>query len=375
MKRFFRSFFHAGRAGLRCALVEFNFYHGETMPTLVHVLNGLGVAVDVFAPERLRRNNPFVYADDLRYEMRAAERLSSGRLGRHFRSYDFVIINSLEPKHILAAAEGLSLPVLGVMHNAGLMITDRDYAKFFDSPKRKALVMAKHISDFVSEGARARWVAPVHLGRVNDEARGEEGRFIFCVQGNVEYERRDYPALLDAAERLRARGVGNFLVKIVGRNSAPIAPQGSELKADIAARGLQHLFEFSAGELPYKEFYGSAARADFLLPLVERRLAAHAPYFQDKLSTSMQVAIAFQTVPVVHADLAELYGVEGESFTYSDDLEQAMLDALGAGGGELRRRRDGLARRRAQLLDESARNLKTLLEEWGFVGNNAGRGN
>jgi hypothetical protein len=336
------------------------------MPTLVHILNKLGVTVDVFCPERLRRNDPFVHAKDLRYEMRNSEDLFNRKSARDFRDFDLVIINSLEPRHILTVAGNLSLPVIGVMHNAGLITTDQDYADFFSAPKRQPLVLARHISAFLANRISAQWMAPLELGHVERKQSGQNGPVVFCVQGNVQFERRNYSSLLEAVERLHSRGIENFLVKIIGRNDWPDWPDGKALKTDIANRSLEHLFEFSEGELPYRDYYGTIAGADYLLPLVDRNFTDHAAYFEDKLSTSMQLALAFQVIPIVDADLAEAYEVMNASITYSDDLERAMLNALEAGEERLSMMRNLLLQKRTEFLEQSANNLRSLIEELGL---------
>jgi len=81
----------------------------------------------------------------------------------------------------------------------------------------------------------------------------------------------------------------------------------------------------------------------------------------------MQTALAFGVVLIVHADLAEMYGVTDESFTYSDDLADAMIKAIKASEDELCAMRRGLAQKRAELLERSKDNLKLLLEDLGLL--------
>jgi len=250
------------------------------------------------------------------------------------------------------------------MHNANLIVTDREYAEFFSSDAHQALVMASHISDFMSKTSSVGWISPVELGTVKHDRLGADRPTAFCVQGNVAYDRRNYDSLLDAVGRLTSTGVKNFRIQIIGRNDSP---DGEKLKKDIASQGLGDLFQFSHGELNYRNYYGSIARTDFMLPLVDWSSADYEAYFKDKLSTSMQTALAFGVVPIVHADLAEMYGVTDESFTYSDDLADAMIKAIKASEDELCAMRRGLAQKRAELLERSKDNLKLLLEDLGLL--------
>jgi len=356
----------------RCALIEFNYYHGETMPTIVRCLNALGADVQVYCNERLRHNDPFVYTQGLSYGLHDVEDLSGDDLNNALSEFDLVIINSLEPKENLTKVKGLQMPVIGVMHNGGLAITDRDYADFFGAPSRKALVMARHISDFISQRTNVQWISPIELGTVRDPLPAT-GFVTFCVQGNLHADRRNYGALVNAVSSITARGIKNFKVLIIGRNDTAT---GDALREAIRSRHLDAFFEFSEGELRYFDYYGSIARSDFLLPLVDPNLSDHAAYFRDKLSTTMQIALAFQIIPIVHGDLATAYGVENESFTYSTNwlsrlnlskmrggLKRAMLAALNAPQEDLVRMRSGLSRKRDELLNHSTENLRSLLDE------------
>ena len=57
---------------MRCALIEFNAYHEETLPTFVRLLNGLGIEPDVYMVRRSISRQPFAMTSDLRFRQRRA---------------------------------------------------------------------------------------------------------------------------------------------------------------------------------------------------------------------------------------------------------------------------------------------------------------
>jgi hypothetical protein len=51
---------------MKCAIVEYNWVHGEILPTLVHILNTLGIKVGLFASRRIMKNDPLDESDTSR---------------------------------------------------------------------------------------------------------------------------------------------------------------------------------------------------------------------------------------------------------------------------------------------------------------------
>jgi len=352
---------------MKCALVEYNYYHDEVLPTLVYVLNNLGISVDVYAPRRTRRNNPFVHTTGLSYSLRDSDGLFFKLImeRRQFRRYDFLLLNSLEPKWILERVAGIPIPIIAVMHNGNLITADPDYGRFFALFGRKPLVLAKHISDFLSEAIVARWVSPVLLGRVRPAKVDTPGQVRLCVQGNLEFERRNYESLLDAIGQLRARGVKDLKVMIIGRSGTN---DGLIFREQIRKRNLVSCFEFSKGELPYKNYYEFIAKANFLLPLVDTTSGHYRPYFLDKVTTSVLVSIGMGVIPIIHEQLADLYGIKSESVTYEDGgLPDALKCAFSTDRDTLEKLHSGLASKREALLSESIDNMRETLRDLGLI--------
>ena len=345
---------------MRCALIEYNHYHEETLPTFVQLLNALGIEPDVYMVPRSRRRRPFALTSDLRFRERRAERID-WLLGLPFRlrRYELLIVNSMEPASNLERLGGSRTPLLGVMHNTELLSTDPAYGAFFANPKRQPLVLGRHIANHLArEGRSVRWILHVSFGR--PEPARAEGPTIFAVSGNVEFTRRNYDSLLDAVAALVAEGTP-MRIRIVGRSTTR---DGRTLREEIARRNLASAFELSDREVPHPEFLQLLASSDFALPLLDHSADRLRAYFETKLASSIPFAIGLGVPLVIHRELAAAYGVEACGVGYDDGgLAEAMRTAVASSEQERAGWKAALESARADLLAASLANLREAIDE------------
>jgi hypothetical protein len=345
---------------MRCALIEYNHYHEETLPTFVRLLNALGIEPDVYMVRRSRRRQPFALTSDLRFRQRRAERIDR-LLGVPFRlrRYELLIVNSMEPASNLELLGDSRTPLLGVMHNTELLSTDPTYGSFFADPKRQPLVLGRHIANHLArDGQSVRWISHVYFGR--PEARRADGPTTFAVSGNVEFGRRNYDSLLDAAGELVAEGTP-IRIRIVGRSTTR---DGRTLREEIERRSLGSVFELSDGEIPHPEFLQLVAGSDFALPLLDRSADRLRPYFETKLASAIPFAIGLGVPLVIHRDLAAAYGVEACGVGYDDGgLPDAMRTAIASSERERAGWQAALEATREDLLGASLANLREAITE------------
>lgn len=364
---------------MRCALVEFNAYHDEVLPTFVWLLNQLGVTPDVYTVAPSARRRPFAGSPDLRFHRRPVETM--GRLlglGFRLRRYELLIVNSMEPRTVLERLSTTPTPLLGVVHTTDLLVNDPAYRSFFAQARRVPLVLGRHIAAALSDsGVRAPWIAHVVFGTASGahlagSAHLADARLAadptrpttFVVSGNVEFHRRNYDALLAAAEELHAAGLP-FLVRIVGRSSNP---DGKALKATIAERGLSSRFEFTSGVIDHPRFYELVAGSDFSLPLLDTSREAFRVYFGTKLASSVSFAIGLGTPLVADASVIQAYGIEGTGPSYEGaGLADAMRHAIASSAAERADWRAALHRKREGLLASSLANLRAAIAAVGVT--------
>lgn len=342
---------------MRCALVEFNSYHDEVLPTFVWLLNRLGVTPDVYMVERSARRRAFAGSEGLRLRHRSVEHMDRfWGLPFRLRQYELVIVNSMEPDTVLDRATGIDAPLIGVVHNTELLLEDESYREFFAAPDHRALVLGEHISAHLQHSlGPVPWISHVVFGRRSKGEGDVDGRTTFAVSGNVEFHRRNYASLLDAASELAAEDAP-FVVRVVGRSTRP---DGKALRTEVESRGLGRVFEFTPGEIDHARFFDLVGGSDFSLPLIDTTRDAFRPYLETKLASSVPFAIGLGVPLVAHDALVRAYRVEGCGIAYEDGgLVRAMRDAIASTADDRAEWRAALAAARTSILDASITNLR-----------------
>ncbi len=350
---------------MRCALVEFNWWHGETLPTFVHLLNQVAGDVDVYLRRELLEREPFRRCQGLRYRLHVLESPAT-RAWLKLRSlagYDFVVATSIEPKPVLRTLERIRVPLLGVVHNGVLLEEDDEYRAFFQSSRRVPVTLARHVAESCPPGFGTRWVAPIMMADGPELASANWRRF--CVQGRVDFKRRNYWSLLDAVSLLVQEGVPEFEVVLIGGDRDL---DGLRLRRAIRQRGLENrITQPIVDGFSYSDSLEGIASSGFVLPLVDTTSPVFAPYFQDKISSSVSMALGVGRIPIIHQHLAEVCGLESLSITYRDgDLAAAMRRALELDGDVRRVMMEGLHARRLKLLRSSLESLRGAINDLGL---------
>ena len=342
---------------MRAALIEFNHYHDEVLPTFVWLLNRLDVDVDVYMVDRSARRGPFAGSAGLSFRQRSVDDIGAfGGLAFRLRRYGLVVVNSMEPTTVLERARKLDAPLLGVVHNTELLIDDPEYRAFFATGRRKPLVLGEHIATrlAVTLGPIA-WVSHVVFGSDRGRSAEPSTSTTFAVSGNVEFHRRNYADLLDAASALHASGVP-FRVRIIGRSATP---DGRSFRADVESHGLADRFEFTEREIDHGTFFELVKGSDFMLPLIDPSRAAFRAYLETKLASSVPFAIGLGVPIVGHTALVAAYDILDTGPTYEDGgLAEAMRRAIVSRPEERAQWRAALAAKRDAVLDASLENLR-----------------
>lgn len=343
---------------MRTAVIEYNAYHEETLPTFVWLLNQLGIEPDVYMVRHSRRRGPFDLTTGLRFRPRRVEKIDAYHgFPFRLRRYQLVIVNSMEPATNVQHAAGIKTPLVGVMHNTELMSTEPVYRSFFKGPKRLPLVLGRHIARHVARAGRPLdWISHVYFGPSRQDRAA--GPATFAVSGNVDFSRRNYESLLDAVGELVADGVP-LRIRIVGRSATP---GGMTLRTEIERRGLSSAFELSPSEISHPEFFALVGGSDFVLPLLDHSVDRLRPYFETKLASSVPLAIGLGVPLVMHRDLAAAYGVAACGVRYDDGgLAAAMRTAIASSQADREDWRAAVQATRSELLTASLANLRAAI--------------
>ena len=324
---------------MRCALIEYNHYHDITFSTLVHILQKLNIKVDIYtSPQNIQRN-AFVYTSCFKgLRIRRSEGRLFGLRERfeRYRSYDFVIVNSIEPKKKwLSRAERIACPMLAILHNARLYNTDEEYEKFFLDKNRKLVVLGKHINQYLKDVVDSWWIAPIYLTDSYFDQNNMETTF--CVQGAIQYNRRNYLSLLQAVERFHTETNHKIKIKLVG---GIVNADNQQFDLDIHQRDITHFFEIIKGDVSYETYFKFIGTSDFLLPLLDNTLPDYQKYVVDKMTTSIPISIGLNVIPIVHKQFAKIYEIKQSSVCYENgELYDAMRKALNMSKEEKRQKK------------------------------------
>ena len=122
---------------MKCALIEYNYFHDITFSTFIHILTKLGISVDIYTTQKNIERKPLAYTNErnnIKIKSIDSVKTKIYEKLKGYGSYDFLIVNSVEPSRILDRVSKFDVPVLAVMHNPTLLIQNENYRKFFDNP-------------------------------------------------------------------------------------------------------------------------------------------------------------------------------------------------------------------------------------------------
>ena len=245
---------------MRCALVEFNHYHDEVLPTFVWLLNRLDITPDVYMVERSARRRAFARSEGLRYRLRSVETMDRlGGLDWRLRRYDLAIVNSMEPPENLGRAARLGVPVLGVVHNAHLLQDDAAYRAFFAAPDHRPLVLGQHIAEQVGASAGAPWwISPRRVrGAAEGAPDARQPDASSPSRGTWSSRAATTTRCSTRPRRSPARTPSSWS----GSSAGPRPGTGRRFREAVESRGLASRFEFSPARSPTRGSSGSSPTA------------------------------------------------------------------------------------------------------------------
>ena len=351
---------------MRCAVLEFTRSHTITLPLLVRILNDLGEKPDVYLRDDVIAGRPFAASTKLRFRLRRAQGLRAvfPGLTRRLRSYDLLVANTLEHRAAFATLSRLSVPTLALVHNLDLVAQDKDYMDYFGHPRRHPLVLSHHIHAAATRRLNPGFIAPVLEVDPYPFDAPRAGYTLFCVQGQLEYSRRNYPALLDAVEGLVREGYRRFATLVLGRTDKP---DSRVFRRSVEKRALRSFVHLSVHDIPTPDFYRFLSLSHFVLPLVDRSNDALIRYFRSKVTTSLFVTLGMGIPWVADAEFACACDLRGCAIAHRDGrLMEGMKNAMEIrehhpdGYKELRK---ALLAKKINLIEESTRSVRAAISQ------------
>jgi hypothetical protein len=360
-----RAFYESSEniADMKCAIIEYNGFHDLTFPTLVYILRQLGISyIDIFTTQKNIDRKIWDVTDTPvshviccdGHAFRVRETL------QRYRKYDFVVMNTVDEHkdYLLPRMSSISRPTLAIFHTTSRYRQDPDYVAYFAKKHRQMVVLGKHVAESLSDVIQAHWILHCYQGEQHFQQKNP--RTTFCVQGLIEYFRRNYHSLIEAVAQLRDEGMTNFIVRLIGGSA-----QTQDHKAftrEIRHRKLTSFFEFTDGDVPYSQYFSTIGTSDFLLPLLDMTTPEYRLYATQKVTSSLAISLGLSIIPVLHQEFAKAYQIDGPSIVYENGaLASAMCQAMMMDVNEKHQREVQLDGIQERLLQQSVKNMKHAL--------------
>jgi len=293
--------------------------HAEVVPGYAKYLLDLGYEVSVLLTPKRIEEGLFSRFDDSRLSL---NRLSQAAIRRFFRS------------HGLAEARGILITTARKI--SGRDDYAKEYALFSGhSSEQKVLLVEHDAKATVDNGsitpqvitlrklnykdAATTAINPHYFGRVSVTGKNA-GNVNFITIGALRGKRRNAGVLIDAAKGLRASGITNFKITVVGRGSLRGIP-----------RDIREHFDLK-GRLDFSHLYEELERSDFFLTLLDPENPLHERYITTGTSGSFQLIYGFRKPCLIAEKFATAIGFNSaNSIVYggNSDLARAMSAAIG----------------------------------------------
>ncbi len=235
-------------------------------------------------------------------------------MGRAVRSinkhYDGAVINTIDDIRYLRALESISIPAIAILHH-GNVVTNNIYKKFLQKKNITIAALTRHVQEYIHRcGFSCEVLTPVVFPYI--EIAQKRTRNV-VIQGNIELARKDYEALMTCK--------GNQTVfEIIGRESAQLA----ELREFYHYYSVDSIIRFTTDCENYKNFYETIAQHSFLAFLLNKKRVSMLPYYLYKCTSSINLAIGLQLIPVIDRETAEIYDLLDIAIVYDNNINEAM---------------------------------------------------
>ena len=355
---------------MKIAVVELGPRHDEVFPVWLQLAEKNGYDIDFFVAPIHQARNIFSLLDTPRPRCFLATSQESGNstISKILRrpknvflrlrallllntNYDVVIANSIDiGRYYRSFLRYINKPMLIVFHNGHVLTSNHEYRPLRNKSTCSVVVLSKHIQRFLARNDIVSY--PIHASlRLKDGPFDDchKHESTFCVQGYINFYRRNYDSLLKAASKLKEKNV-QCKFKIVGR----LGRSSRTMQRRIEELGVTEYFTFVGDAESYLDYYRAIYSCRFLLILVDDSRMIYSPFFEDKCTSSLGAALGLDVIPVVNRRLAEVYDIAECSVPYdSDDVYSGVVTALSHESDKIDSLTKGLKRIRQRFADDS----------------------
>ena len=335
-------------------IIEFNPWHGETLPGYVKYFQDLGYSVVVVTKYHVYKENPFCRMVEKPLHLFMNIKRMKLLLNSPFISRVAYCLITSDPIWFNSIAKRVRVvdfldKLPGEKEKCGIVLHKIEDSEVNPEPEHpdwsidRLLQYVFVLTPMKYHGVVLPMLNPYYFGPIRKKSlSGCITRFITI--GSVKKTTRNFSELSAALSNLK----GNWELKVIGNiddmnclNDLP-----SQVKV--------------LGRLDFESMYREIENSDYLLPLLDPECEAHKHYLNSCTSGSRQLILGFSIVPVIHEEFALHYGFSSDNAilykkkTFGD----AMQHAIDLSEEKYSRMVSSLQNEVQKVHDESFRNLK-----------------
>ncbi len=335
-------------------VLEFNDFHGITIPGYINYFIQLGYNVDCLL--RFGQNVDWQPLCRLKCKWKAfvgneydfIKVLNSDKI----KQYDFVFVNTTFYYGDLAPyPKGQSVFKLVGKVPAG------KYGTLMIEHNYEPYVKKYHEEKYIKQGnlftllgfRKTKMLSSSYLGEVKITPKNTDV-IKFLSIGTIHPNNKNYNMLFDACENLLKDGVKNFEIQVIGCGNINDIPSN-----------LRPYFKL-LGALTYKDMFDKIEQGDYLLNLFDPKNKEHHKYLDNWATGSSILFFAFAKLPLMHEFFAKSYFLDNGNAVVYTDLAEGMRLAIQMKSKEYQRRQSALLKLTEELQTKSLKNLCKQIE-------------
>lgn len=331
-------------------IIEFNPYHGETLPGFIKYFEDLNYNIDILIDSTL-------------YKDKALSNFNYKKLNKIFVFNKFDIINNI-----------LLFPVIKkyniVFFNSYVFTLDNKRQSIFVYKEKVLDNMNKYIcvehnafydfernidknrtvtllpNSFCSKYINPHYYFEKKLNNKNKITK-------FAIFAREENSLKNIQLLIDSVKKIIDIGINNFNLILVGRIN----------KLNIDITGYEKYIAFT-GYLDYESLYKEVQLSDFILPMLDPNIEDHKRFLED-VSGTFQLIYGFGKIPIIHSFFSYRYGFNKENaliYNNNDELVESIKYAINMTNDEYLKKSKMIFEYSDILYKESLENLKYMSE-------------
>jgi len=322
---------------LKLALIEIGSSHDECLYAQVaYIKSRPNCSLRIYcSPKIARRIAP--WADEQEVEV-LKQKLGWRDFYRLFRSikkggFNTVVFNTGQGPHIrklLLFPFPKSITFVASIHNINRLETSRSQ-KAISRKVHKYLVLNDYLLKPLAEKNYPQlefssYYAILYPSYPEVELEKAPEEIWIVIPGQVENQRRDYPALIEALKQADFPTNLQFILLGVSEHSHG---DGASLKAEIAAAGLEQNFKLWSDFVSMETFYSYVKKADYIMPLIHTDHESGRTY-RSQISGTYNLAFGFKKCLLMEEYYQDIEDFEDSALFYQKNDLGSFLKQLQA---------------------------------------------